>query len=277
MSFSGEWTAIRDLETRIRDFVTEARRRQQLVARSADWNMLTSSLDVIGDTELAIEAYLSSPEARDHGGQYLLIYGILQVLFVQQDALQHIAAALRFPYKPYPELFDIRDIRNKTVGHPTKKDRPGAAPQSSHHISRPSINRTYFQLLSTYEDGRVEFTAVNLRELIVKQRHIVRNVLSQVVNSLQEDEMAHREKFKDQRLADIFSTTGYFLGKVLMASHQDSTVELCEAKSSLKCVCEHIGQFKKSLEERGVLPAYDSISHVLGELNYPLQQLESIF
>lgn len=277
MSFSAEWTEIRDLETRIRDFVTEARRRHQLVARSADWNMLTSSLDVIGDTELAIETYLSSPEASNHGGQYLLIYGILQILFVQQDALQHIADALRFPYKPRPELFDIRDIRHKTVGHPTKKDRPKTAPKSWHHISRPSMNGTYFQFLSTYEDGRVEFATVNVRELIIKQRHVVRNVLSEVVKSLQEDEMAHREKFRDERLADIFSTTGYFLAQLLMASHQDSTVELCEAKSSLKCIREHIAQFKKSLEERGVLPAYDSVSYVLRELDYPLQQLEAYF
>jgi hypothetical protein len=97
------------------------------------------------------------------------------------------------------------------------------------------------------------------------------------VKSLQEDEMAHREKFKDKRLTGIFSTTGYFLGKVLMASHQAPTVEPWEAKSSLKCVREHIAEFKKSLEERGVLPAYDSISHVLGELDYPLQQLEQFF
>lgn len=276
-SFTPEWSEIRDLETRIRDFVTETRRRHQLVARRADWNMLTSSLDVIGDTELAIEAYLSSPEAPDHGRRYLLIYGILQVLFVQQDAVQHIIDALGLAYDTYPEFRDIRAIRNKTVGHPTKTDRPRDIPQGSHHISRPSMSRTCFQLLSTYTDGRVEFASVDLQELIIKQRQVVRNVLSQVVQALQEDEMAHREKFKDRRLADIFSTTGYFLGKLLMASHQNSSVESWVAKSSLKCVREHLAEFTAALEERGLLPASDSISYVLIEVEYPLQQLGAYF
>ena len=56
--------------------------------------MLCSSLDAIGDTELAIEAYLAgetqsqeleqnAKTLKDAGYLYLSLYGILQVLFAQ--------------------------------------------------------------------------------------------------------------------------------------------------------------------------------------------------
>ena len=89
--------------------------------------------------------------------------------------------------------------------------------------------------------------------------------------------MAHRENFKDRQLLNTFSTTDYFLGKILMASHPDPSVELWEAKSSLAVIKEHIAQFKQALEERGVLPAYDSIAYTLNELAYPLQRLTQYF
>lgn len=141
MAFSTEWAEICDLETRIRDFVTEARRRQALMARRADWNMLASSLDAIGDTELAIEAYVAHPEPYDYGQNYLLIYGILQTLFLQQDAIQNTIDALQLQYDTRLDFHDIRQIRNKTAGHMTKLDRPKSVPQSSHHISRPTLHK----------------------------------------------------------------------------------------------------------------------------------------
>jgi hypothetical protein len=275
--FSTDWSEIRDLETSIRDFVTEARRREELVARRADWNMLVSSLDAIGDTELAIEAYTTHPEPSDDGQKYLLIYGILQTLFLQQDAVQHTIDSLQLQYDTRRDFHDIRQIRNKTAGHMTKLDRPKSLPQSSHHISRASMHGGYFQLLSTYEDGSVEFSSVSIRDLISKQRRAVKRILGQVVRALKEDEMAHRERFKDRRLLDIFSTTGYFLEKILMASHPNPSVDLPEAKSSLAAIGDHIAQFKQALEERGILPAYDSTAYTLNELVYPLQRLTDYF
>jgi hypothetical protein len=139
------------------------------------------------------------------------------------------------------------------------------------------MHRGYFQLLSTYEDGRVEFCSVNIHDLVSKQRRAVKKILSRVVQVLKEDEMAHREKFKERQLLNIFSTTEYFLGKILMASNPNPSVELWEAKSSLAAVKDHIAQFKQALEERGVLPAYDSVARTLNELVYPLQRLTEYF
>lgn len=66
-------------------------------------------------SELRIQKGVS---ARD-----LYIYGLLQALFLQQDAANGISTALlgkKIDFKQeYPSLFEIREIRNDTVGHPT--------------------------------------------------------------------------------------------------------------------------------------------------------------
>jgi hypothetical protein len=102
-------TTIQDLESQIRDFITAPRRQAHLLKNNAFWAMLCSSLDIIGDTELAIEAYLagekkaqeseqSAKTPQNLGDHYLILYGILQVLFVQQDAVKHLAESLAIVY-----------------------------------------------------------------------------------------------------------------------------------------------------------------------------------
>src|SRR5205823_10451654 len=72
-------------------------------------------------TDHAISAYLSYPNEDDLGKLYLHAYGLLQALFVQQDALAHAAEAIGLEYQLPDELKPIRKIRNDAVGHPTKR------------------------------------------------------------------------------------------------------------------------------------------------------------
>ncbi len=86
-----EWLAIQEIEDKIRDFINHPRRQKPLLRDKPKWHILTSGLDVLGDTQLAIAAYLSAKPTKDAGTCYLLMYGVLQVLFVQQDAARNIA------------------------------------------------------------------------------------------------------------------------------------------------------------------------------------------
>jgi hypothetical protein len=70
----------------IRDFINSRRRLHTLIQVRPDWNRLTSSLDVIGDTEMAFDAYLEHlHDPAESGDLYILLYGVLQALFIQQD------------------------------------------------------------------------------------------------------------------------------------------------------------------------------------------------
>jgi hypothetical protein len=79
--------SISDLEHKIRNYINRPRKQSKLLKDSTAWNMLCSCLDVIGDTELAIQAYKDFKNLKKDGFKYLTVYGILQTLFLQQDAI----------------------------------------------------------------------------------------------------------------------------------------------------------------------------------------------
>ena len=53
----------------IRDRITTGRMERSLQARPRDWNTLCSALDVLEDTELALDSYLAFPSQEDFGPQ----------------------------------------------------------------------------------------------------------------------------------------------------------------------------------------------------------------
>ena len=160
--------------------------QKQLRRDLSKWNQFRSSLDAIRQTHRAIEAYNRSNGELTEDQRYLAIYGLLQALVVQQDAMCHLAEALQT--KPvhmnrHKRLEEIRNIRNWTVGHPTKVDRYET---SSHHaIQRPQLGRGGFSLYSAFDDGREQYTYVPLPQLSRLQRRVVARLLREMLQQLQ--------------------------------------------------------------------------------------------
>ena len=66
----------------IRDLVNKPRKQYLLLKDSAAWYMLCSSLDVIEDADLCLEAFLETDiDGFDAGNKYMYVYGTLQALF----------------------------------------------------------------------------------------------------------------------------------------------------------------------------------------------------
>lgn len=131
---------ISQLEERIREFINSGRKQSALLVDSSKWNKLCSSLDLIGDTELAILSYPSLCSTQDNGASYLIIYGILQTLLLQQDATKNISDSLEIKVKLPKPLEDIRIIRNSAAGHPGQQRENGLS--KSCFITRMSISPT---------------------------------------------------------------------------------------------------------------------------------------
>lgn len=56
---------------------------------------------------------------------YLRIYGALQAVYAQQDAIKYIALSIGMPLslkKDHLKLYEVREIRNIVVGHPSRRD-----------------------------------------------------------------------------------------------------------------------------------------------------------
>lgn len=88
---------------KIRYFINGPIRQHSLMKNTATWFQLCSCLDVLGDTELAINAYSDSvldigslPKIKKYnvGSLYLEVYGLLQALFLQQDAAINLCDSL---------------------------------------------------------------------------------------------------------------------------------------------------------------------------------------
>ena len=259
---------ISELEQRIRGFINRTPKQHALLKDSKAWNQLCSSLDVIGDTDLAFEAYDKAPPTDDAGATYLLVYGVLQALVLQQDAVRSLAEALDLKYDPDPSLRDIREVRHASVGHPTK--RLGQA--RAHFISRISMTKTGFQLLTVYPDhGPAQFKGVSIHGLIATQRSQLWAIMNQVVASLQREEAEHKTMFKDKKLAASFpATTDYYFEKIYESIRAGKLFEY--GLSHVKLIAEAVERFKSELAERG--GTYDSVEYHLGLVSYPLQELE---
>ncbi|MDP2918854.1 MAG: hypothetical protein Q8O43_01365 [Dehalococcoidia bacterium] len=267
--------SIDELEQQIRDFINNPRKRHALLRDTAAWNLLCSCLDAVGDTELAICAYEQSSNPSTVGASYLLVYGALQALFIQQDAVENLCQALVIDYVPHRLLTEIRDIRNDSTGHPTK--RGGGKGRAYNFIGRSSLAKGGFDLMTTYPDNRRPlFRHVSIESLIEGQRDIMQKVLTEVLGRLKEEEANHRAKYRDQRLEDIFpSTLGYYFQKIGGAIDGSEPSEF--GTMHVRLVAKVIEAFKERLKERGALQAYDSVVYLIELIEYPIQELTTYF
>ena len=105
-------TRITELEQEIRELINAPRKHRAILEDSAEYHKLCSCLDVIGDTELAFRAHEEMSDDPRPGSSYLLVYGFLQALVLQQDAVRYLYEALGLPSEPDPvlPLFAVGDM-----------------------------------------------------------------------------------------------------------------------------------------------------------------------
>ncbi len=189
---------ITQLVEEIRKLIHRPSKKRSLLQHNATWNTLCSCLDVIDDTECCLDAFLMTDIDRfddrnqylADGNKYMYIYGTLQALYLQQDAFTHLTESLTLveSFKLPCSLQKIREIRNASIGHPTKQDRPSKKPVRFNFISRISIGNQGSKLGTTYEDGRPDcFEDVNIPKLIATQRRIFIDVLKNIIRTLEKE------------------------------------------------------------------------------------------
>jgi hypothetical protein len=176
--------------------------------------MICSALDVVGDTQAAIAAYEDFDATQDFGRAYLLTYGLLHTLYLQQDAIRHIYEALRLPYTAPPELKKIRQIRNEAVGHPTSISRGEAFA----FIVRMCIDEHGFDYHVSSADRTFRSETVSLRDLVHKQREVVFGLLLTVANELHQEWLVFMKKYAAVKLASLLPDTWqYYVGNISKA------------------------------------------------------------
>ena len=216
-----------------------------LLSDGAAWIGLCSALDVIGDTELALEAYRQWQPLSTDGERYLLVYGVLQVMEVQQDAVRFVCESLSIRYSRSKELSDVRSIRNNSIGHPVY--RPENKGLKSSFIQRHALTQQRFTLMTVFSDAkghsRQKKQQIVISELLEMQRQLLETQLRTVVKELRSREMAHRMLYRDEKLEKLFPNwIGYLIHKC-----RESSSGLPSCMMELK---EVVDRFRAALEAR---------------------------
>ncbi|EMQ4855121.1 hypothetical protein AAIB78_000246 [Morganella morganii] len=267
---------IRKLESKIRDYINLPRRQIQIMKNTANWNKLCSALDLIGDTELAIEAYPSLYSNSNDGVSYLIVYGILQTLLLQQDAAQHIADALGLEKIKRPKQLDeIRVIRNSAAGHPTSQKEKGA--YKSCFITRISLSPRSFQMVITSSNSsEYQYKTVKIPTLLKIQKTYIAKLLEQVSDELKRQEMEHRSMYQNNKLQDVFpQTLSYHLDKIYEGTFSPQVFKT--GKDNLDAVVSFLKNFKNTLESRSEWEINDSIKYRYEYIEHALEQLNKYF
>lgn len=263
---------------RIRDLINSPRKQHALLQDSALWYMLCSCMDTIGDTEYALESFIKEDtNSSDTGRNYLLIYGALQALFVQQEAVRNLHEALKISYIEDSSLKEIRKIHRDVVGHPTKRGNK----EAFNFINRGSLSVRRFQLMTTYPTEangaklNSEHIDIDVSSLIISQRNIFVDVLNTVIETLKEEEMTHRKKFVGKQLAETFEHTTYPFQKVFEAILSTDSPHAQLVSSHVDQILKSVEIFKAGLKERK--ESDDNIFDMYENISYSLQHIKTYF
>ena len=141
---------------------------------------MCGSLNTLESAQLAIDSYscLNKDNIKDIG-KHLIIYGLFQALYVQQDSVLNLYKSMgtTLPKEEdiknkYPELYEIRQLRNKGIGHPTPNERDKTKSTHSMLIDNDSI-----ELFSYTETGEFSFAEYKISECIEKQNQSLCEIL----------------------------------------------------------------------------------------------------
>lgn len=251
-----------ELVRKIRLHINEIQKQALLMEKIEKWFRITSALDVVEDTACAIGFYQNQPYPSELGGKYLYTYGVLQALFMQQDAVESINAVLRntksIDWKTdYPDAYKVREFRNDVVGHPT--NRGNKEEKYFMHLAQISLQKGdfWYSKASTKTETSVHID-VNVFKAIDDVQRCNKEVLEKVIEELDKEFRNYIEAHKDRKMVKIFDHLGYAKEKVLLDAHMkkagyDSTkrmVEECEKELVLRYgAVENADSFNYLLKE----------------------------
>lgn len=234
-------------------------------------------MDMMTDTQSAIDTFGKHTKGDlDKGHVYLDIFGLLQGLFLQQDAAIHLAESLQFSVdiKEYPQLKEIREIRHDAAGHPTKRGDP---PRSWNFLIQHSLSYNNFEILCWRSPTGHTTIPVSTKNIIEDQRRYIGEILEKTLNEIKRRDDEYKTKFKMKKIADVLpDTTGYMCEKI--ASAVDHRDELNLGEFAVAFLQSSLDKFETELREREIaIDTYPGIQMAFTDLQYPLKKLQEHF
>lgn len=204
-----------DLIKRIRKHIQRQERMSQLIPIYEKWIGITASIDVLEDSSWAIEYYVQNDYPSEMTGKYLYTYGLLQALFVQQDAADNIYRVFfdeKVKWKDeYPEAYAVREMRNDVTGHPLNRDNHFFIYLVQMDMEKDSIS----YLKDDVDSKKHQSVNVNLMGSIEDSAKCINHVLSRVLEKLDSEHKAYINAHKNVKMVKIFQGLDYAREKII--------------------------------------------------------------
>jgi len=282
-------SALVELTDAVRKRVNRRRTHAALFADRQRFTRACSAMDMLGDTCQALHAYLGNCErGADTPTSYLIVFGALQVLYVQQDAAFWLCAALGYPQAvtsfPGPEkwvhstgneeLSRVRNLRASSVGHPVRRDKGPREDRGSYFIVQHSLRATGFQMMAHDEAGDTRWISVPVLEFVKTQATALGTTLRATLREVDLADRAHREKFAGQPMEGIFRGLSHPIEKMHQAVSEPSFRPV--GMFGVDAVRRAMAQFRQGLEQRHE-PFGDDLEFQFGHLEAGLTRLTDFF
>lgn len=268
---------IQQISNKVRDCLNDSVIKKTKIYLSKDkgfWDQLWTCLDTIDDTEVAIQSFKDLKIQNFQAAPYILTYGLLQVLFVQQDAVENLKESLFDKQiiweKEYPSLFLIRNIRNESIGHPTKNFRHKYC-----IIDRDSLSKEGFSYVSLSRSG---FNKNNTRflELFKNQEEALFKELTRLLEQIQKEEAEHKKKFDGESLAALLPSGEPYSLSLLrqLAYDQLAWIGFLEYKKKYAEIKKGIESRYGSLENTLRVPGTKLLTDELDRIFFRIEELK---
>jgi len=228
-----------------------------------DWSKLWTAVDNLEDTQSAIGEYsLLEKFSR------LSIYGLLQSMYVQQDAVTCLDEAIKIQVPNwkanYPDLYKIRCIRNETIGHPVSDKRQTYV--SISHTSNVNILE-----YGVWSGNGFQHKTINLKDIIITQHELLNKELEKIMVKINKDETQHKKQFKGKSLQKLLVSSSYHTQKLWSF---ERSRELAKINfEELKSIYEN---FKEEVKRRFKIDKVDEQGVQVPGLILVIQHLEKI-
>lgn len=216
-------------------------------------NRFTGALDALHDTEEALWS-LSAGLPPTEAAAKLAAYGFLQALYVQSDAVAEMETALELPKQALgqEDVAHIRDIRNRLVGHPARREWGKKTRPSTGNLS---LMRTADGLRlegGIYYDDGFEVVSIDVHDYIRRMQLGLTSALIAVEAAMRNREEAFRASHRESQLVELLNYDfTYSLGKIASAARNADRLPV--AASELSMTMRHLNAVRERLRERDFL------------------------
>ena len=251
------------------------------------WNLMCGSLDAIESSQSAVDSYIGlNKDNLGYIGPQLIIYGLFQALYVQQDSVSNLCESMDMAFllkiddinTQHPKLYEIRQLRNKSIGHPTpsSKDKKTKKIKSTHGML---IDNDSVELFSYTETGEFSHAKYKISDCIEKQSRLLSGILQKVIEKMRSMEKEHKDKYMQNKLRECFpNDPQYCFEKIFQGIlHIDRrSLALSHSEDLIKA----IDRFEEEITKRGLQNDDNDMVVVRIEIEhskYPLEKLKEYF